>query len=132
MSSRPALKGTGKLKQTPPKPKRRELRKRVHVREAREAQRLQQEAQEEPSKYEKLREAYVGLETAYVGLKADYKTSKKYKTKYADLKKDYVKLEDKFRDLRGAFNISLRRKNICKKDFEEKDQQIKKTEERVA
>ena len=137
--SRPALKGTGNLKRTPTKRERRELRNREKAREAREAQRLQQKAQMDQEaqitteeKYKKLREAYVGLETAYVGLKADYKTSKKYKTKYADLKKDYATLEDEFKDLGGTCNILLRRRKTCKKDLEEKDQQIRKTEERVA
>ena len=139
MSSRPALKGTGKLKQTPTKRERRELRKRAIAREAREAQRLQQNAQMDQEaqitteeKYEKLREAYVGLETAYVGLQADYKTSKKYKTKYADLKKIHADLEDQFENLRGTCHILLMSKNTCKKKLEQRDQQIKTTEEEVA
>jgi len=138
MSSRPALKGTGKLKRTPTKHERSEIRKREKARgkaqeKAREKAQMDQEAQiTTEEKYEKLIEAYVGLETAYVGLKADYKTSKKYKTKYADLKKIHADLDDQFKDLEGTCHILLMSKNTCKKKLEQRDQQIKTTEEEVA
>jgi len=108
---------------TPPKEGRKRLQKRVKdraIKQKQEALRLQ--AQMDQEGYEKLREKYAILETAYVSLE----------TAYVGLQKDHAKLEDQFKDLGGTCNILLRRRKTCKKDLEEKDQQIKRTKGKVA
>tara|TARA_B110000858_G_C17796595_1_gene472781 strand:- start:192 stop:833 length:642 start_codon:yes stop_codon:yes gene_type:complete len=115
---------------TPPKEGRKRLQKRVKdraIKQKQEALRLQ--AQMDQEGYEKLREKYAILETAYVSLETAYVG---LETAYVGLQKDHAKLEDQFKDLGGTCNILLRRRKTCKKDLEEKDQQIKRTKGKVA
>lgn len=113
--ARPSTKGGGRLKGTPNRKERKNLRGRVKDRE--------EDQITTDEKYEKLTKDYASLETAYVGLQEDYEISKKYKKKYkkmhTDIAKDHVKLEEQFEQLGGACNILLKSNNACKKEVAE-------------